>query len=104
MRSLDVNALGVDETGCGYLLPPGAEPPAVKALLDKLRPLCHGLSVCGAGGGGFVACITKTPGDKARYVIDCSTPYNSFFRLLMLLARLSDGWTSVLDGCCPCQA
>lgn len=48
------------------LLPAGAEPPAVKALLDKLRPLCYGLSVCGAGGGGFVACITKNPGDQAR--------------------------------------
>lgn len=35
-------------------------------LLDKLRPVCHGLSVCGAGGGGFVACITKRPGDQVN--------------------------------------
>lgn len=42
----------------------GAEPPQVKLLMEKLRPVCHGLSVCGAGGGGFVACITKRPGDE----------------------------------------
>ncbi|CAM9296426.1 unnamed protein product [Ectocarpus sp. 12 AP-2014] len=44
---------------------PGAEPPAVKALLERMRPFCHGLSVCGAGGGGFVAGVTKNPGDQA---------------------------------------
>lgn len=62
------------------LLAAGAEPPAVKALLLKLRPLCYGLSVCGAGGGGFVACITKTPGDEVRHdwvLRSCSTLYDS---------------------------
>lgn len=50
-------------TMCGEFSP-GAEPPQLKNLLDRLRPLSYGLSVCGAGGGGFVVCITKSPGDE----------------------------------------
>eukprot|EP00903_Cladosiphon_okamuranus_P018207 g16748.t1 len=57
---------------------PGAEPPAVKALLDKMRPLCYGLSVCGAGGGGFVAGITKSPGDQGmKDITNALTPSSS---------------------------
>lgn len=51
----------------------GAEPPQVKSLLDKLRPLSHGLSVCGAGGGGFVVCITKAPGEEVRSLCICAS-------------------------------
>lgn len=79
---------------CFVLSRPGAEPPAVRSLLEKLRPLCHGLSVCGAGGGGFVACITKSPGDKARRMEECkktrsksvlslSTSYRAVITVLM---------------------
>jgi fucokinase len=35
--------------------------PAVSRLVDRLRPLALGLSLCGAGGGGFLAVITRGP-------------------------------------------
>ena len=38
-----------------------AEPAAVTRMLAKLRPLIHGATLCGAGGGGFMALITKEP-------------------------------------------
>jgi hypothetical protein len=37
----------------------GSEPPHIKSLLDKLQPLCVGLSLCGAGAGGFAVAILK---------------------------------------------
>lgn len=40
---------------------PGAEPPEVTALLETLRGAgkLHGASLCGAGGGGFLALLVK---------------------------------------------
>ena len=82
------------------LLPAGAEPPAVKALLDKLRPLCYGLSVCGAGGGGFVACITKNPGDQARrgvvYVV-------CIVVVVVVVAFMVVGWWYSISSSVLCQ-
>jgi hypothetical protein len=37
----------------------GSEPPHIRALLDKLRPLSVGLSLCGAGAGGFAVIVLK---------------------------------------------
>ena len=37
----------------------GSEPPAMRTLLQQLRPLCCGLSLCGAGAGGFAVLILK---------------------------------------------
>ena len=37
----------------------GSEPPNIRHILDRLRPLCTGLSLCGAGAGGFAAVILK---------------------------------------------
>jgi len=42
-----------------------AEPAAVTRMLAKLRPLIHGATLCGAGGGGFMALITKEPNADA---------------------------------------
>jgi hypothetical protein len=36
---------------------PGSEPPHIKKILDALRPFCYGLSLCGAGAGGFGALV-----------------------------------------------
>ena len=38
-----------------------AEPPHVTALMKILEPHVHGMSLCGAGGGGFMVMITKQP-------------------------------------------
>lgn len=37
----------------------GSEPPPIRALLERLRPLSAGLSLCGAGAGGFAAIVLK---------------------------------------------
>lgn len=37
----------------------GSEPQYVTDIFTVLRPHCHGMSLCGAGGGGFMAVITK---------------------------------------------
>ena len=34
-------------------------------VLAKLRPLCHGASLAGAGGGGFMLLVTKEPNVRA---------------------------------------
>lgn len=38
---------------------PGSEPPHIKKIMDSIRPLCYGLSLCGAGAGGFAALIVE---------------------------------------------
>jgi fucokinase len=35
------------------------EPPHVSLLMEALRPHVHGMSLCGAGGGGFLVAITR---------------------------------------------
>lgn len=37
----------------------GSEPPHIKKLLGSLRPFAEGLSLCGAGAGGFAVIILK---------------------------------------------
>uniref|UniRef100_A0A7S3K7D6 GHMP kinase N-terminal domain-containing protein n=1 Tax=Aureoumbra lagunensis TaxID=44058 RepID=A0A7S3K7D6_9STRA len=37
------------------------EPVRVRQIIDTLRPLIHGASLCGAGGGGFLLIVTKEP-------------------------------------------
>lgn len=54
----------------------GSEPPNIRSILDQLRPLCSGLSLCGAGAGGFAAVILKqdyTLTDLQRVVQDINT-------------------------------
>ena len=42
-----------------------AEPPSVTRMLAKLRPLCHGASLAGAGGGGFMIIVTRDSDARA---------------------------------------
>ncbi len=42
----------------------GSEPPYIAAILDYLRPLSEGLSLCGAGAGGYGAVILKREVDR----------------------------------------
>lgn len=39
----------------------GYEPGEVKEMMQTLQPLTHGMSLCGAGGGGFLVILTKEP-------------------------------------------
>ncbi len=38
---------------------PGSEPPHIRIILDQLKPLCCGISLCGAGAGGFGVLILQ---------------------------------------------
>jgi galactokinase/mevalonate kinase-like predicted kinase len=40
---------------------------AIEALTARLRPHAHGMRICGAGGGGFLFVISKSPED-ARWI------------------------------------
>ncbi len=42
----------------------GSEPPHIRTLLARLRPLTVGLSLCGAGAGGFAVVVLRR--DKGR--------------------------------------
>ena len=42
-----------------------AEPASVTQMLTKLRPLCHGASLAGAGGGGFMLLVTREANARA---------------------------------------
>lgn len=37
------------------------EPPHVATLMARLRPYVHGLTLTGAGGGGFLFALTRAP-------------------------------------------
>ena len=41
----------------------GAEPGFIRKMIAALRPHIHGAALCGAGGGGFLALVTKRPDD-----------------------------------------
>ncbi len=43
------------------VMAPGCEPALVTKIMAVLRPLSLGLSMCGAGGGGFMYAITREP-------------------------------------------
>src|SRR5690242_16080293 len=38
---------------------PGSEPQNIQSILSTLRPICDGLSLCGAGAGGYAVVILK---------------------------------------------
>ena len=38
---------------------PSSNPDGVVRLMEALRPICAGLSLCGAGGGGFIVALLK---------------------------------------------
>ncbi len=40
---------------------PGCEPQAVTRMMAALSPYIHGVSLAGAGGGGFMYVLTKEP-------------------------------------------
>lgn len=43
------------------VMAPGCEPEAVGRMMDALRPHTLGMSMAGAGGGGFLYLLTKEP-------------------------------------------
>jgi fucokinase len=38
---------------------PGCEPPHIASLMSALRPHAYGMTLCGAGGGGFLALLAR---------------------------------------------
>ena len=57
-------------------LDPGSTTPQVDAILDRLGPHIHGAKLVGAGGGGFMLIICKTPDDAAavRQMLQADPP------------------------------
>ena len=60
----------------------GSEPPLVAALFRKLEQFCEGMSLCGAGGGGYAVCVLRRdiPISELRSVIaerSQDYPFNS---------------------------
>jgi len=57
-------------------LDPGSTTPEVDAVLDRIGPHIHGAKLLGAGGGGFMLIICKTPADAAavREMLDADPP------------------------------
>jgi galactokinase/mevalonate kinase-like predicted kinase len=49
----------------------GSEPPHIKELLAYLRPLSVGLSLCGAGAGGFAVVILKEEASFEQLMDHC---------------------------------
>ena len=39
----------------------GCEPAFVREMIDALSDMIHGASLAGAGGGGFLILLTKSP-------------------------------------------
>ncbi len=48
------------------LLDSGTCPPEVQAIIDRVSPLCLGLKLPGAGGGGFLYMVARDPQAAAR--------------------------------------
>jgi galactokinase/mevalonate kinase-like predicted kinase len=48
------------------LLDNGTNPPEVQAIIEKVQDLCLGLKLPGAGGGGYLYMIAKSPEAAAR--------------------------------------
>jgi len=40
--------------------------PAIEALFARVRPFVHGMRISGAGSGGFLLMVAKSPGDAAQ--------------------------------------
>lgn len=57
-------------------LDPGSTTPQVDAMLERISSRIHGAKLLGAGGGGFMLIICKTPGDAAavREILDADPP------------------------------
>ncbi len=63
-------------------LDPGSTNPEIDALINAVRPRLHGAKIMGAGGGGFILMIAKSPQD-AQAVADqlAQSPPNDRARL-----------------------
>jgi len=51
---------------------PQAEPEEVTAMLAAMRDHVHGASLCGAGGGGFLAGVLRTPGEEGFKAVEAA--------------------------------
>ena len=53
---------------------PTTEPPLIANIAATVAPLARALSLCGAGGGGFMLVLTKEPhaGDAVQAALDAA--------------------------------
>ena len=54
----------------------GCNPPAVQSIIDRVQHLCYGLKLPGAGGGGFIYMVAKTPkaAEEIRRILTANPP------------------------------
>ena len=67
------------------IMAPGCESAAVASMMSALAPYVCGMSLAGAGGGGFMYVITKEPNDKQRIqnvLSDVKVCWKKKFKLL----------------------
>jgi len=57
-------------------LDPNSSTPEIETLLDRVRPHIHGAKLLGAGGGGFLLMVCKSPADASavRAMLDSDPP------------------------------
>jgi galactokinase/mevalonate kinase-like predicted kinase len=48
------------------LLDSGTSPAAVNVIFERIEDLCAGAKLCGAGGGGYLFMLAKSPDAAAR--------------------------------------
>ena len=79
MARKDLPAFGklVDEVWrLNKQLDPGSTNEAIEVLLERVRPYVHGAKLLGAGGGGFLLMVCKSPQDAAavRRMLEAEPP------------------------------
>ena len=78
----------------------GSEPHHISLLLAKLRPICSGVSLCGAGAGGFAVVVLKREFGESRLRnvvadINCANKSSSDDTSLVSVHRVTLDWNGI---------
>ena len=78
----------------------GCNPPAVQAIIERVRPWCHGLKLPGAGGGGFIYMVAKNAkaAGEIRRILTADPPAPSARFYEMSLSEVGLTFSSGVQG------